>query len=1039
MAGNTDTRTVEIILKGQQATASIKEMGAAAAVMKAQLDKMSQDDPGREKLQRDYAEMSQRYKEANTAARTLVKTTEELAAEQAAANAEAVRIVVNGKKVSATYNEMDAAAKQLEKDIKDLTPGTAEFIKKSKELQEVKGRMDEVDKSIKGTEKSTWLAKLGLDGITSASGLMKAGFQAAMAALLPLLAIEKIWEMVQAFVGLVNEVDEVKSAVTTATGAQGEALDGLTVRVRALSKTFGDEYGDVLKAADVLAKQMGVSHEQAFDLIEKGYLAGANRSGEFLDNIKEYAVQYKAAGASAEEFITSVTQAELGGVFSDKGADTVKEFGLRIREQTTATRDALDGAFGQDFTNRIFAGINSGKMTVVQALREVSAAMNDTTVPASKLQTVVADVFGGPGEDAGTTYLQSLYKVGDGIDSLIDRTNMYTQMQQEQLAANKLLAQAEEDLTLSFAGSGTQLENLWAITKAYVYNGITGFINGMEQLRAAVMGSISYLGSWAVTVGKVFTMLKDRDFSGARQAFATAGKDAADAYTTAFNKSIAEGKNQQLAALAADKTKEGKPPVPSDVKTGGSSRQDDEKAEKEREAARKKAHDKELAEQKKHLAELKKAREDAEKAQLTAQQSLEDLRVAAVKNKYEREIQEISLQTDRKMAALQGDDEQIMAQWELLEQQRQERIAAVRQKQKEDEQKLKQEDLARQVEQEQADEEQQAAQLELAFTNGLLAEQAYQDALYELKRVSMENQLALVKQMKGEESVEYKRLNAQILLNEAARIKKEKEQKEDLRLFETRLAQAGAGLLKEGLALVEDNLNKKSAAYQLFKMLRKGAELAEVGMGVIAETQANALNAARNPLNAVPGGSALVATQLAIQNGFAIARGVAAGIKIAAFKSGGNTMRPGEVFGVGQLAGLLSGASGGSFAGGGPVGKATIGLIGEAGPELVIPNWLYSDPKQADLMGFLEAQIASRGNAFAAGGSTVPGTSAVSSGGSDSIGDLMAQLVRVLGQLDGRLEGVEHWARNLEVSLDLVKTKRGLEVVEKTQNGGGIR
>lgn len=1043
----------ETVTTGQRATASLTQMKSAASLLEKQLADMTQDDPGREKLQQDFAALNKRIGESSAAMRTVAKSAEELAAEQQAlaaeteqVNKEQLQIVVNGKKVSATYNEMDAAAKQLEKDIKDLTPGTEEFIKKSKELQQVKGRMDEVGTSMKGAEKSSFAAKLGIEGITSASGLMKVGFQAAMAALLPLLAVQQIWETVKAVVGLVEEVDEVKAAVTSATSTQGEALDQLTVKVRALASTFGDEYGDVLKAADVLAKQMGISHAESFDLIEKGYLAGANRSGEFLDNIKEYAVQYKAAGASAEEFITSVTQAELGGVFSDKGADTVKEFGLRIREQTTATRDALDAAFGQDFTNRIFAGINSGKMTVMESLREVSAAMNDTTIPATKLQTVVADVFGGPGEDAGTAYLQSLYKVGEGIDSLIDKGNVYVQMQEEQLAANQMLADAEERLTGTFSGTGNALSNLWTLTKAYTYDALATFINDMREIGLVTVASVATLKSWGNTIVTVFDAVKNRDWSGAKQALTTMGKDGADAYSKAYTAALKSSENERAAAMALKK-KDGGPDIPAGLTSGGPSRQDDEKAEKEAEAARKKAHAKELADAKKHAAELKKAREEAEKAQLEATRSIEDLQVASVQNKYEREIQEISLQTDRKMEAMKGDDEQIMQQWELLEQERQTKIAAVRQKQKEDEEKLKQEDLQKQAELELADEEEQAAQLELAFANGLMAEQTYQDALLELRRVAMANQLELVRQMKGEESAEYKRLNTQIIANEAARIKKEKKQKEDMRVFDTRLSAQAAGMMKEGFALLEDNLNKKSAAYTVFKAARKAAELAEVGIGMVAELQANALNAARNPLNAVPGGSALVATQLGIQNGLSIVRAVAAGVKIAAFKQGGNTSRGTDIFSVDQLAGVLSGAGGGSqapsgsFVGGGPVGKATIGLIGEAGPELVIPNWMYADPKQADLMGFLEAQIASRGNAFVAGGPTTPGFSAAagSATGDDSLSNVLMQMVRVLGSLDGRLEGVEDWQRNLEVSLDLVKTKRGLEVVDKTQNGGGIR
>ena len=46
--------------------------------------------------------------------------------------------------------------------------------------------------------------------------------------------------------------------------------------------------------------------------------------------------------------------------------------------------------------------------------------------------------------------------------------------------------------------------------------------------------------------------------------------------------------------------------------------------------------------------------------------------------------------------------------------------------------------------------------------------------------------------------------------------------------------------------------------------------------------------AAENPLSGVTGGAAGT-TQLAISNGLAIARSVAAGIKIAAFAKGGRT------------------------------------------------------------------------------------------------------------------------------------------------------
>jgi|GEM_PF-6485781 len=118
-----------------------------------------------------------------------------------------------------------------------------------------------------------------------------------------------------------------------------------------------------------------------------------------------------------------------------------------------------------------------------------------------------------------------------------------------------------------------------------------------------------------------------------------------------------------------------------------------------------------------------------------------------------------------------------------------------------------------------------------------------------------------------------------------------------------------------------------------------------------------------------------------------------------------------------MLANLLTGASGSSlatrdsFASGGPVNSATIGLIGEAGAELVIPNWLYGDPKQANLMGFLEATIASKGNAFATGGSTTGASGVVASPGADSLDGaaMLAMLERLARSHEEFRDEITDW------------------------------
>ncbi|MDO7849244.1 phage tail tape measure protein [Hymenobacter sp. M29] len=1041
----------QAVTTGKKATASLTEMKTAASLMEKELASLSADNPKRAALQQDFAVLTQRITATNAAMRTVIKTEAELAEEQrqlaAAAeklNQENIQVVVNGKKVAASYNEIQAAVNQLEKELKDLPTGTQEFIKKSQELQQVRERLGEVNEEMGQIPKNAILAALGLEGVTTASGLMKFAFKAAMEALLPLLAIQQIWEWAKAFVGVVEEVDKVRAAVNTATGAQGEMLETLTARTRALSATFGVEYADALKGVDVLAKQMGISHEQAFDLMEKGYVAGANRSEELLDNIKEYSVQFKAAGYSAAEMMEYLTKAELGGVFSDKGADVVKEFGLRIREQTVATSDAMDGAFGKKFTDRIFKGINDGSMTTKQALQEVSQAMNNTAIPASKLQTVVADVFGGPGEDAGTKYLQSLYKVGAGMDSLIDKTNDYTRLQLELLEANKWLATEQEELAVHFSGTGTALGNLWTTFKARLYADINNIVDGISQIGWVAEGSVAALKSWANSFVETFDRLASRDWSGAKQALSNLGRDGGNAYTAAYNAAMERAHQNRLAVEQA-RNKETRDAEKAAAEAAAKDQfEGEEKTRKEREAADKAAATTRLADAKKHAADLKKAREEAAKAELALQHSIEDLRVATIKDAHLRELAELDLQTQRKIDVLKGSEGQIAEQTSYLLLAKQAKIDELTAKWEEENAKKAEEEAQKRADRSAAADEEYLAYLENKVANGVLSEQAYQDAIYEVKRAALESQLALLVEAGNSETAEAKRVRAALLKGETEHTLGVKKTDEDLRKFKLAMAGQARSLLADSLNFLVDNLSQQSTAYGLFKQAMKALQIAEIGINLQGELAANAKAAAENPANGPTAGFAGI-SQLALANGLSIGRAILSTIKVSAFEKGGRTDSGLNQFTLASVASLLSGASGGSqvgsFAGGGVVPGAQIGLIGEAGAELVIPNWLFTDPKQANVMGYLEAQIASRGNAFADGGRTVErGAGVVSGPGVELSGGAVVELLQQLvhSHQDFRDE-ITTWQRELDANVDLFKVKKGLETIEKTQSGGGLK
>ena len=75
---------------------------------------------------------------------------------------------------------------------------------------------------------------------------------------------------------------------------------------------------------------MGITAFAAATLIEKGFLAGGNASGELLDILKEYGPQLSAVGIEAEQAIAIITQQVKQGVFSDKPMGPFKPWGPLI-------------------------------------------------------------------------------------------------------------------------------------------------------------------------------------------------------------------------------------------------------------------------------------------------------------------------------------------------------------------------------------------------------------------------------------------------------------------------------------------------------------------------------------------------------------------------------------------------------------------------------------------------------------------------------------------------------------------------------------
>ena len=258
------------------------------------------------------------------------------------------------------------------------------------------------------------------------------------------------------------------------TGKSGDDLKAFRNEVQAVADSFNADFRETLIATNALSKQFGISANEALQLVKDGFLAGGDANGEFLDTLKEYPAYFKEAGISADQFVAIVTQTNKMGIFSDKGVDAIKEANLRLREMTTATAAALDG-IGIS-SEQVQKDLQTGTKTTFDVIQDVSAKLAELPDNAATVGAAIADIFGGPGEDAGLQYLRTLKDISTNMDEVKGKAGVLAQLQEEQLQSQIELQNALSGL---FDATGGNFETLTTQAKAFVNQGLTAIIKGV--------------------------------------------------------------------------------------------------------------------------------------------------------------------------------------------------------------------------------------------------------------------------------------------------------------------------------------------------------------------------------------------------------------------------------------------------------------------------------------------------------------------------------------------------------------------------------
>jgi hypothetical protein len=394
------------------------------------------------------------------------KRYKDLAAAEQASSQEARDLIVSIGALDKKLKGIDANVGQFQRNVGGYTEALSNFFPK------LSGTLGQVTGAIGGIQN-------GFASLNKASGSLSVGLGTIGIAL---TAFQAISEIVGGLIEAAKATKELSAQVTNFTQITGDELEVVVAKSQAIAVTYGKNVDEIVVAANSASKALGISFSQALNVVEIGFRKGADAQGQFLDGLKEYSVQFRDAGLSAEDFLRVSIASANEGIFSDKGLDAVKEFGLRIQEQTKGSRDALTNAFGEEFTSELFNNINNGSITSGQAFGLITDKITETGVAGSQLQTIIADVFGGAGEDIGKEFLITLGDVLQSTDDVTLSTNLYQRQQEELFKVNEQLKISEVGYNQTLATTGVEFEIATAKGKIFLNNVLSGILSYFEQV-----------------------------------------------------------------------------------------------------------------------------------------------------------------------------------------------------------------------------------------------------------------------------------------------------------------------------------------------------------------------------------------------------------------------------------------------------------------------------------------------------------------------------------------------------------------------------
>lgn len=212
-----------------------------------------------------------------------------------------------------------------------------------------------------------------------------------------------------------TDMQDVADAVALAkqtTGLWGEDLESVSADALMLRDTFDYDLNESLRASKALMTNFGLDSHTAMNYIAEGAQKGLDYSGELLDTISEYSVQFAKVGLDADDMFNIMQAGAENGAWNlDKVGDAIKEFSIRSIDGSKTTQEAFAAlGYDADEVMGIFAKGGEDANIAFNTILQDLISMDDEVAR----DAVGVQLFGTMWEDLGVDAMAALSEVTDG-------------------------------------------------------------------------------------------------------------------------------------------------------------------------------------------------------------------------------------------------------------------------------------------------------------------------------------------------------------------------------------------------------------------------------------------------------------------------------------------------------------------------------------------------------------------------------------------------------------------------------------------------